>query len=198
MNSPAPPLVRVAWAYGDDPDLADRLLLGLLDGMAGPVRRLCPWCGSGAHGRPVLPGPPHPHLSLARAGVLVVVATCDCAPVGIDVEREDAAAASGGTLHPREAAGEAVGGPVTWVRKEALLKATGHGLRLDPTTVRVSDPGAPPELLVWPEPPIPDVWLCDVTIAPGYVAAVAVMAPGPATVVVTPAVPAAPSSTATP
>jgi len=197
VNAATAPLVRVAWAFGDDRDLADHLLVGLLDEPAGPVRRLCPWCGSGAHGRPVLAGSPHAHLSLARAGELTVVATCDRAPIGIDVEREDAAASAGTLLHPREVAGDTLGRTVTWVRTEALLKATGHGLRLDPTTVRISDPGAPPELLVWPESPAPEVWLCDVAIAPGYVAAVAVMAPGPATIVVTPAAPAGPSSTAT-
>ncbi len=195
------PVVRVAWAYGEDRDLADRLLLDLLaDGPAasGPIHRLCPWCGSDCHGRPVVAGRAHPHLSIARAGALTVVAVCETAPIGVDVERDGAAGRpAAGVLHAREIAEDDLGSTVTWVRKEALLKATGHGLGLDPTTVRLSAPDAPPELLAWPEPAAPTVWLGDLATAPGYTAAVAVMTSAPVTVRVSPAAGAGPSTTAT-
>ncbi|MBZ5736531.1 hypothetical protein [Nocardioides mangrovi] len=78
----------------------------------GPGRptRLCPHCGSVAHGRPLLAGR---QLSLAYADGLALVAIAD-APVGVDVERGD---------------------HLAWTRVEALLKATGEGLRRDPATV---------------------------------------------------------------
>ena len=36
-----------------------------------------------------------------------------------------------------------------WSRKEAILKATGHGLVVDPSQVVVSSPDAPAALLEW-------------------------------------------------
>jgi 4'-phosphopantetheinyl transferase len=131
----------------------------------------------------VLAGRSEPHLSLSRSGSLAVVAICDLAPVGVDVERADAA------------------GPestVTWVRTEALLKATGHGLRLDPGTVELSGPDQEPELVRWPEPPAPAVRLHDIETAPGFVAAVAVLTTDPVRVLVSPAGPGAAHATATP
>ncbi|EMY35965.1 4'-phosphopantetheinyl transferase [Arthrobacter crystallopoietes BAB-32] len=37
-----------------------------------------------------------------------------------------------------------------WIRKEALLKSTGHGLRLAPDTVGVADGDGNPSLVLWP------------------------------------------------
>lgn len=179
----AGPSVRVVWALGGDRTLADRLITDLVDGGPHEVRRLCPWCGAADHGRPVLAGRSEPHLSISRSGSLTVVAVCDTAPVGVDVERWDAAGPAS---------------TVTWVRTEALLKATGHGLRLDPGTVELSEPDREPELIGWPEPPAPDVRLYDVETAPGFVAAVAVLTADPVRVLVSPAAPGAARATATP
>jgi 4'-phosphopantetheinyl transferase len=101
----------------------------------------------------------------------------------VDVERADAAGP---------------GSTVTWVRTEALLKATGHGLRLDPTTVLLSGPDREPELIGWPEPTAPAVRLHDVETTPGFVAAVAVLTADPVCVLVSPAGPGAARATATP
>src|SRR5262245_15209874 len=50
---------------------------------AGPLTRICSWCGSTEHGRPrVAVG----HVSLSYTPGLVLVALAD-APVGVDVER---------------------------------------------------------------------------------------------------------------
>lgn len=183
--------VRVVWAYDADRGDADRLLEDLLGGLTGPhpVRRLCPWCGAADHGRPVLAGRSEPHLSIGRAGALTVVAVCDTAPIGVDVERADAADPA---LPPP------LGAAVTWVRTEALLKATGDGLRVDPGTVQLSGPEQEPELLGWPGPDRPDVCLRDVETAPGFVAAVAVLSADPVRVLVSPAVRGAARATATP
>jgi 4'-phosphopantetheinyl transferase len=61
-----------------------------------------------------------------------------------------------------------------WVRKEAVLKLTGHGLSVDPAHLEVTAPDEPPRLLAWGGPStMPVVTLADVELA-GMVAAVAV------------------------
>jgi 4'-phosphopantetheinyl transferase len=82
------------------------------------VVRLCPWCGSSRHGRPVAVGSAAA-VSIAYAAGLVAVAWSWEGAVGVDIE------AAG----PR--VGE-FGDRASWTRVEALLKATGEGLRRDP------------------------------------------------------------------
>lgn len=185
-----PAALTVVWTDRSGRDLADRLLreevshaLGLPEHLVRPGR-LCPSCGSAAHGRPVLaplPGRSAPDVGVSRAGPVTVVALSTVGAVGVDVERSDAAGFEGFgavALHPSEESASAQARTVTWVRKEALLKATGHGLLLDPAHVRISEPGAPPALLDWPGPgPAPRVWMYDVATAPGHVTTVAVLSP---------------------
>lgn len=78
------------------------------------VARLCPVCGSSAHGRPRLVGSPL-EVSLSYAGDLVAVAWAD-GPIGVDLERLRSAGPSRGDLQE-------------WTRVEALAKAAGTGLR---------------------------------------------------------------------
>jgi 4'-phosphopantetheinyl transferase len=139
----------------------------------------CPRCGSDAHGRPVLLATAavrHPaSVSIARAGDLSVVALTDAGPVGIDVEAEAAADFAGFAqvaLHPSERSAPAVDPTRTWVRKEALLKAYGLGLAVDPGDLGLDDAG----LAAWdsPHPPPGAVWLREVAV-PGHVAVVAVL-----------------------
>jgi hypothetical protein len=52
------------------------------------VARLCPRCGSGAHGRPLvrLATGPAPYVSMSYAGALAAVAWSSLGPCGIDLE----------------------------------------------------------------------------------------------------------------
>ena len=52
------------------------------------VARLCPRCGSGTHGQPLVrvPAGRPPSVSLSYAGDLVAVAWSQAGPVGVDVE----------------------------------------------------------------------------------------------------------------
>ncbi|OKK06548.1 hypothetical protein AMK26_11120 [Streptomyces sp. CB03234] len=128
-------------------------------------------------------------LSLSHSGDKVAVALSLAGPVGVDIERvaEDGRAAD---LAPvvlavaerdeleRLPAGERAWGFTRyWARKEAVLKATGDGLAVEPALLTVSAPGAPAALLEWrerAEPHLP-VRLHDVDAGDGYRAAVAVL-----------------------
>jgi 4'-phosphopantetheinyl transferase len=146
------------------------------------IRSLCRHCGSAEHGRPIADIDTRrtpPHVSLSRARGLIVVAVTDAGPVGVDVELAGAASFPGFAevaLHPAERADDDEAATRTWVRKESLLKATGDGLQVDPRQVRLSAPGEPPAVLDWPALPGP-VWLYDLGPEPGFIAAVAVLAP---------------------
>lgn len=141
----------------------------------------CLRCGSDAHGRPRLLATAalrHPaHVSVSRAGELSVVAVTDAGPVGVDVETEGAAELAGVAdvaLHPGERGAAAADPTRAWVRKEALLKAYGLGLAVDPRDVGLDDDGH----VTWDsthEPP-GAVWLRDLVV-PAHTAAVAILPP---------------------
>jgi len=141
----------------------------------------CSRCGSDGHGRPVVLAPAGDlHVSLSRAPGLVAVALTEAGPVGVDVEPAEAARFDGFddvVLHPDEVAATSGERTQVWVRKEAVLKAVGTGLRLDPRRLRVSAAGAPAAVLGWELDevgPPPTVWLADLAPGPGHRAAVAV------------------------
>ncbi|WP_420175617.1 4'-phosphopantetheinyl transferase family protein [Luteococcus sp. OSA5] len=125
-------------------DQAHRLALELVHGLTGQddtrLVHACPRCGSSQHGRPVLTGPARGvHVSLARDRDhrMTVVAVCPQAPVGVDLEARGVADFDGFDAvarHPREGGLDATR---LWVRTEAVLKAHGVGLGVDPRTVRV-------------------------------------------------------------
>jgi 4'-phosphopantetheinyl transferase len=173
----------VVVGYGEVP--AHGLLLAMAARFHSvPVERIvlghdCPRCGGDDHGRPVLlptsslraPA----HVSLARAGSMSVAAVTVAGPVGIDVEPPGAAEFEGYAdvaLHPDERAGN--DDPTrAWVRKEALLKAYGLGLAIDPREIRIDARG----LAAWDSahPAPTDVWVRDIDV-PGHIAALAVLA----------------------
>lgn len=135
--------------------------------------RTCPDCGA-PHGRPLYPGL---HLSVSHSGDLVGVAVAEV-PVGLDVEERGRPM---GELdgHVRSA-GEPPGDlHVYWTRKEALLKATGDGLRVPMTDLTVSAADAPAALLDWRgRPELPGrIRLRDLEPDPAYAAAIALILP---------------------
>jgi 4'-phosphopantetheinyl transferase len=152
-----------------------KTLVGEVAGVPAESVRLdyaCGRCGR-PHGRPVVVGPSPAavrwHVSIAHAGDRVVVAASDAGPVGVDVEPVAAAQFEGFddvALSGVERIGVAGLDPglraaaraELWVGKEARLKATGAGLRVDPALVE----GGSRAGGIWP-----------VDVGPGYAAAVA-------------------------
>jgi 4'-phosphopantetheinyl transferase len=139
----------------------------------------CPRCGSDLHGRPRLLATAAlrrpAHVSVSRAGDLSVVAITDAGHVGVDVEATASADFAGFAdvaLHPGERATPVVDPTRGWVRKEALLKAYGLGLVVDPSDVGLDADG----LVAWESdhPPPGAVWVRDLAV-PGHVVAVAVL-----------------------
>lgn len=93
---------------------------------------VCLDCG-GPHGRPEVPGSGL-HLSLSH-GEAAVVAAASHSRVGVDIECADQSA------ERLAAIGVVAGEPeiLRWTRVEAILKADGRGLRVDPREVRIDD-----------------------------------------------------------
>ena len=142
-RDPGPSGVVVEWAAvpagTQRRDTAWRLLGGIIDDPAVTLTNVCDRCG-GPHGRVGVHGRDL-HCSVAYAGGYAVVGVADgseVASVGIDAEpeidgRRDAAGLrgivrSGVRTSPRE-----------WTRIEAVLKADGRGLRVDPEDVRLTE-----------------------------------------------------------
>lgn len=149
------------------------------------VHARCARCGSPSHGAPTVDQVDRaraaPHVSVSHAAGLVMVAVTDLGPVGVDCEPLDSALVSGfaGVAlapHERAALADAPSEALlrTWVRKEALLKATGRGLATDPRAVVLSPWPDPPQVISAPGGITPNGWqLADVDPVPGYLGAVA-------------------------
>lgn len=155
------------------------------------VRR-CPRCG-GRHGKPWLSGPgAELQFSVSHAGDVVGLAVTRRGPVGIDVEPLDGARVGpwldDAALSPSErqelrassGADPMWARALVWTRKEALLKASGYGLIVDPAQVRVSAARLPPALCGWDHAPSRPTaaTLRDLDPGPQHVASLAVLAPG--------------------
>ncbi len=150
-----------------------------VDASAVTVTRTCDRCG-GQHGRPRLPGSGL-HASVSHSGDLVVVATTAAGPVGVDVERIGGYPSSGMRRSVCTSAEQAFVQTAEdfftyWVRKEAILKATGAGLRMEMSNVVVTHPHTAPALLSLEGDPAPPCTMASIT-ADGYTGAVAVLAP---------------------
>lgn len=120
------------------------------------IEQRCRRCG-GPHGRPTIRTPAGGPLfaSWSSAGQLTVVAVADVA-VGVDV-----------VSNPEQRA---------WARLEAVLKATGHGLDVDPSLVELSATG----VRRWHGPgPRPRLRISDLSLGDGLVGAVAHERPRP-------------------
>lgn len=97
------------------------------------ITATCPDCG-GPHGRPFVEGSAL-HIGLSHSATATVAVASRDAPVGVDVEEAatpPAAIAAIATL-----TGDA--SLLHWTRVEAVLKADGRGLRMDPASVVVTE-----------------------------------------------------------
>jgi 4'-phosphopantetheinyl transferase len=96
-----------------------------------PLVQRCPDCG-GPHGRPVVEGSDL-HVSLSRCALGTVAVAAWGRAIGVDVEPRE--------LPPErlDAIRSVAGGDgvAHWTAVEAVLKADGRGLRVDPRRVRV-------------------------------------------------------------
>ncbi|WP_147339520.1 4'-phosphopantetheinyl transferase family protein [Actinomadura spongiicola] len=147
----------------------------------------CPHCG-GTHGKPRVLGS-GVDFSLSHSGDRVVVVLAEGVEVGVDVEQENDRdvdrLAEAVLAVPERAALAAMddrrrGFHRYWTRKEALLKATGHGLAAPMTAIHVSAPGEPAEVVAWDgEAAVSPVRLADLDPGPGYAAAVAALTDRP-------------------
>lgn len=165
-----------------------RTVLAAATGMSpGEIRFTtdCPHCG-GSHGKPRLAGY-GVDFSLSHSGDRVVLALVEGAEVGVDVEQENdrdverigkmvLAPAEQEVLAALPAPERRKAFHVYWSRKEALLKATGHGLAAPMTSIHVSAPREPAEVLSWEgEAAVSPVRLADLDAGPGYAAGLAVL-----------------------
>ncbi|MDN3294477.1 4'-phosphopantetheinyl transferase superfamily protein [Streptomyces ficellus] len=137
------------------------------------------------HGKPGL-ADSSLEFSLSHSGDRVAVALSLAGPVGVDIEETARqpdlpqtvlAAVERAELERLPAGRRALGFTRYWARKEAVLKATGDGLMVEPALLTVSAPGAPAALLEWRKRAEPHraVRLHDVDVGNGYRAAVAVL-----------------------
>ncbi|MFI7080782.1 4'-phosphopantetheinyl transferase family protein [Micromonospora sp. NPDC049903] len=163
------------------------VLAGMLDTPATGLRfeAVCRQCG-GPHGKPVLRVPAAPvTFSVAHSGRWCAVAFAGRTEVGVDVERISVRGRDlpWRALSPVERAVVAATADRDrtaafiryWTRKEALVKATGDGLTVDPATITVSAPDQPARMLRWTgtSTPVARPHLADLAAPTGYAAALA-------------------------
>ncbi|MBO0871319.1 MAG: 4'-phosphopantetheinyl transferase superfamily protein [Micromonosporaceae bacterium] len=144
------------------------------------VDRTCPSC-TRPHGRPVLPDTGL-YASVSHSGERIAVALTRLAPVGVDVEQVSA------RIDPHQLAGQVLGHGEQatdtetflryWTRKEAVVKATGDGLRADLRAVLVGRHDRP-QLLDYPGRPGLQAALSDLDPGDGYLGALCVLSPDP-------------------
>lgn len=134
-------------------------LSGREPGAIGFVRR-CTTCGSDAHGKPSLADDDPWGFSLSYTATHIVAAAAYGHVLGVDIETLDEADFADfdrATLNPRELPGvhgregdDLLAARATvWARKEAILKATGHGLVVAAHEVVVSAPSEQAALVDW-------------------------------------------------
>lgn len=143
----------------------------------------------GPHGKPFLPGGPVFNLSHA-AGLAALVVTADIS-VWLGVDIEGARVVDPGldayAFAPEERAALRLVGPqdrdraffLGWTRKEAVVKATGEGLRADLASFAVTVDPAQPARLLRIDGHSPEAWrLHDFSPRPDLAGAVACMTGG--------------------
>ena len=146
---------------------------------------------SDGEGKPRLATPePEVEFSLSHSGQRVAVAVAVGFAVGVDVEWVGAERDLGALIERALSPGErsqlaGLAGPARqeafyryWVRKEAAVKATGHGLGAPLRAITVSAPSEPAELLSWDAddpPPSGAIGLRDLDPGRGHVGCLATL-----------------------
>lgn len=146
------------------------------------IDRSCELCGQ-PHGRPRLPGTGL-HASISHSAEYVAVAMTEAGPVGIDIEKileVDYEPLLSSVCAPSER--RHLRGSrefyTYWTRKESALKATGDGLSLPMTDIRVTPPRKAPTILQYRGARSFHAQMVDVSPTPGYAGAVTVLSSGP-------------------
>jgi 4'-phosphopantetheinyl transferase len=155
--------------------------------------RTCPDCDR-PHGKPIPRDAGGLQCSVSHSGDRVVVAVHRGAAIGVDVERvpaslEDALvvrvlrADERAALDRLDALDRRWGFATYWTRKEAILKATGQGLRVAPDLIGVSSPVDLPRVLEVDDALLPrPISLHPLRPGAGYAACVAVIGAPPTAV----------------
>ncbi|MEV4417171.1 4'-phosphopantetheinyl transferase superfamily protein [Catellatospora sp. NPDC049609] len=148
------------------------------------IDRACTTCAV-PHGRPVIPG--GLEVSVSHSADRIAVAVGLTGPLGVDVEQfqdqRDILGVARLTLCEAELTASAPldqhGFYTYWTRKEAVLKATGDGLRVAMTKIEVSAPHEAPRLHRFEGRPDVVASARMFTLAPGdgYQAALTVLGP---------------------
>jgi 4'-phosphopantetheinyl transferase len=142
-----------------------------------PVDRTCSQCGE-PHGKPRLPGTTL-YVSASHAQDVVGVAVTSVADVGIDVEAVGPLEVDDNLRDLCLAPEEPMRGRddffTYWCRKESVVKATGDGLRVPLTQVKVSAANEPARLISYPGRVLA-ASIADIDVGPGYRGAVTVLA----------------------
>jgi 4'-phosphopantetheinyl transferase len=138
--------------------------------------RTCPDCGQ-PHGKVRLAAPRTGwEVSVSHSGDLIGVAVSTVAPLGLDVEQVRAVETSVASLVLTPSEERQVRSAADfiryWTRKEAVVKATGAGLRQPLNQVTVSAPADPAAVLNWSGSTIR---LYDLADRPGHLASLAVL-----------------------
>lgn len=137
--------VHIAVTAGDAATALMALITKVTGNRGVELTHSCPQCGSSQHGRLVTNRRGlHVSLSRPRSGGPALVALCESHAIGVDVEAAGAASFDGFddvALHPEERCVDDHERTRLWTRKEALLKAHGTGLAVDPRTVWLSADG---------------------------------------------------------
>lgn len=154
-------LLRRAVAWATDVEPADVRLA-----------RQCT-CGATDHGRPFVRSS-RVAVSLSHSADLLAVAVRHGSPVGVDVEAVPPALDEGVCDHVMGPGDSAPAGPGefadAWVRKEAVVKATGEGLRRPFADVRLD-----PDAATWEIRGSASGWWCDLDVPVGFRGALAVV-----------------------
>lgn len=168
--------------------LAAALLRAVVAGRIGvppaavTIDRSCGNCGR-PHGRPRLADREF-EASISHSGDIVAVALTTGGPVGVDVQVVATQEChrlipSVCTPYEQEFVGTSRDFYTYWTRKEAVLKATGQGLRVPMTDVVITPPEATPSLVALGDQPLPPCQMADLDLAHGCVGAVAALTAAP-------------------